>query len=179
MIKFRLAKKMVSALISGVLFLAGCAAAPVIPEYNLKPEIKEEIFRITEGKQAGLTLQYSEIETTEGPEGLEAGKEFFEIVKEELESRGFNVNESPSRHLSKIDITMDFIYKKGIPLLTRGYIETRWKVSFRGGPIFEIVNCETLRDSIIGFSRNYNKNKGEELSKLIVDDFMKELEEIK
>jgi hypothetical protein len=179
MVKFRLTKKMLLALISGILFLSGCASTPVIPEYDLKPEIKEEIFRIIEGKNAGLTLQYSEIETTEGPEGLEAGKEFFEIVKKELEGRGFNVNESPPRSSSKIDIKMDFIYKKGIPLLTRGYIETRWKVSFRDDPVFEIVNCKTLRDSVIGYGRVFNKKKGEELSKLIVDDFMEELEAIK
>ena len=75
MIKSGVTEKVMPVLILGIMFLAGCASVHVLPEYDLKPEIREEISRIKKEKQPGLILQYTEVQTTEGQEGMEAGNE--------------------------------------------------------------------------------------------------------
>jgi len=175
---------MVATIIS-IVALWGCAAT----RYDIKPEMRGEILKAKEAKQVSLVFKYYEhkfirplIGTTENlspdAEEIEAGKKFLEIVKEELKNRGFSINGNPSLSHQLIDIEMGFAYKKSIPLVTTGSIATRWKVAFKNTPLFEIADFKLLA-VLTGIGGVFSEEKGKELAKLIVDQFIEELEEMK
>jgi hypothetical protein len=178
-------KKMniITAFLFIIFYLTGCATT----RYDIKPEVRSEILRHKETKQVSLILKYYKhqvirpmISRSENPSPdpteIEIGKKFFGIVKSELKNQGFNVDNNSSQ---KINVEMGFNYKKGIPLLTTGYIATRWKVNFKQTPIFEIADFKLLADRIFAIDGVYKMKKGEELATLIVKRFIEELEGIK
>lgn len=160
-------------LILAVAVLAsGCGAT----RYDIKPEMKSEILLAKQTKEVALTMRYYQptifrplITRNENmhpdTEQTDAGKKFFNLVKEELKNKEFIVSSS-----ARVNIEVGFAYKKGITLIHTGFIVTRWNVSYKNYSLFEMVDNKNL--SFWPTGEIFTEEKGKELAQSIVEKFI-------